>query len=117
MHSTEGPHITKGDLNKDGREDFVTLGASGDVDKVFLQTAAGTFERQTTVAFDVDKEFESTCAALFDNDKDGDLDLVIGSGGNDFSKGMDGYLLRYYENDGAGNFTNGFIYRGKVYSW
>jgi len=105
MQSTEGPKIETGDLNGDGQTDLVVLGAKGDVDKVFLQTADGRFTRKITTAFDGDVAFESTCAALFDNDKDGDLDLVIGSGGNEFGKGMDGFLLRYYENDGQGNFT------------
>ena len=105
MLSTEGPKIEMGDLNGDGHMDFVVLGATSDVDKVFLQNATGKFERKENPAFLEDLSFESTCAALFDNDKDGDLDLVIGSGGNDFGKGMDGFLLRFYENDGQGNFT------------
>ncbi len=105
MLSTEGPKIETGDLNGDGHTDFITLGATGDVDKVFLQNVAGKFERKENPAFTEDVAFESTCAALFDNDRDGDLDLVIGSGGNDFGKGMDGFLLRFYENDGQGNFT------------
>ena len=105
MHSTEGPQIEIGDLNNDGSTDFVLLGATGDVDKIFLQTADGQFIQKENPVFAEDLIFESTCAALFDNDKDGDLDLVIGSGGNDFGKGMDGFLLRFYENDGQGNFT------------
>lgn len=104
MHSTEGPRLAKGDLDGDGLEDIVTLGATGDSDKIFRQNQNGTFDLTSSSALEADKEFESTCSALFDRDGDGDLDLVIGSGGNDFSKGMDGYLIRYYENDGKGSF-------------
>lgn len=103
-HSTEGPKIETGDLNGDGQTDFVLLGATGDVDKVFLQNERGGFDQKENSIFAEDSTFESTCAALFDTDQDGDLDLVIGSGGNDFSKGMDGFLLRFYENDGQANF-------------
>ncbi len=105
MHSTEGPHVETGDLNGDGRDDFVMLGATGDVDKVFIQDQSGRFQRLANPVFDEDSAFESTCAALFDHDQDGDLDLVIGSGGNDFSKGMQGFLMRYYENNGRGVFN------------
>lgn len=105
MHSTEGPKLEVADVNGDGREDFVVLGATNDPDKLFIQNASGTFGLQTVADFITDQSFESTCAAFFDNDLDGDLDLLIGSGGNDFSIGIEGYHLRFYENDGKGSFV------------
>ena len=105
MHSTEGPRIETGDLNGDGLVDFILLGAADDMDKVFIQNQNGTFHELANAVFGEDVSFESTCAALFDYDQDGDLDLVIGSGGNDLSKGMEGFLMRYYENNGQGIFS------------
>ncbi|HEX8038413.1 MAG TPA: VCBS repeat-containing protein, partial [Chryseosolibacter sp.] len=105
MLSTEGPRLITGDVNKDGREDFVLLGAAGDPDKLFLQKPDGRFEFKKCPAFTHDAEFESTCGALFDHDGDGDADLLIGSGGNEVEADHSKFLLRFYANDGAGNFT------------
>ena len=105
MLSTEGPKVLVGDLNGDQREDFLLLGAEGDADKLFFATPSGKYERKNMPFLDADKDFESTCGTFVDRDGDGDLDLVIGSGGNKLSKGMDGFLLRYYDNDGKGNFV------------
>ncbi|RYG43461.1 MAG: hypothetical protein EOO01_21280, partial [Chitinophagaceae bacterium] len=43
--------------------------------------------------------------ALLDYDKDGDNDLVIGSGGNERTNDQSVYLIRLYINNGSGNFT------------
>lgn len=105
MHSTEGPKIEVADINQDQLDDFIVLGAKGDPDKLFVQTKSGKFSRSNISSFEEHEYLESTCAAFFDNDKDGDLDLVIGAGGNDLTSGIDGFILRYYENDGSGNYT------------
>jgi enediyne biosynthesis protein E4 len=104
MLSTEGPRLITGDTNNDKLEDFILLGAAGDPDKLFIQKTDGTFNFKSTPAFTNDAGFESTCGALFDYDRDGDSDLMIGSGGNEF--GIDGrfFTVRVYINDGRGNF-------------
>lgn len=104
MLSTEGPRIVSGDVNNDQREDFILLGAHGDPDKLFVQTADGAFQRKPSPDLDATEVFESTCGTFLDYDQDGDLDLLIGSGGNEYQRGNKYFILRYYENDGRGNF-------------
>lgn len=103
MLSTEGPKIVKGDLNGDNLEDILLLGAAKDPDKLFLQQANGKFRPATQAVFEEDKSLESTCGVMFDADGDGDLDVLVGAGGNEYQKGIENFLLRYYKNDGKGN--------------
>ncbi len=103
--SNEGPKILKGDINKDQLEDFILLGAANDPDKVYVQTSAGTFRRTIQPQLDLDVSSESNCGALFDADNDNDLDLMIGVGGNEYQKGFASFAVRFYRNDGRGNFS------------
>ena len=106
MLSTESPGLIKGDANGDGLEDVVMLGARGDDDKLNLQTSSGEFRFKSNPVFaakDV-KDFESSCGAFFDFDQDGDQDLMLGSAGNEYQLGKKFFILRYFRNDGKGNF-------------
>jgi len=103
MLSTESPRIVQGDVNGDGLEDFVLLGARNDEDKLFVQTTAGKFIRKTNEAFTISKMMESTCGAFLDADQDGDLDLMLGAGGNEYQQGAGAFILRFFENLGDGN--------------
>ena len=104
MLSTEGPRMVVGDVNNDAREDFVVLGAHDDEDKLFMQTKEGTFQRKSSAAFQATRSYESSCGAFLDLDQDGDEDLILGAGGNEYQRGGENFTLRYYENDGQGNF-------------
>lgn len=96
--SDPGPKIVKGDPNGDGLEDFVLLGSFNDTDKLYLQQKDGTFRFQPNTSFDQTANFESSAGAFFDADGDGDDDLLISSGGNEFDRGFKAYGLRFYEN-------------------
>ena len=105
MLSKEGPKVAVGDINNDGKHDLYVCGAAGQAGQLLIQHANGTFLPTNERLFGVYTDFEDTAALFFDMDKDGDLDLYVGSGGN--TAPTNDRLLndRLYENDGKGNFT------------
>lgn len=100
MLSTEGPKLLTGDLDANGTLELVLLGADGDEDKVLFQNSQGDWQKSVQPILARDSIYESTCGILYDLDNDGDKDLIIGSGGNDLSKGIDFVKIRSYLNDG-----------------
>ncbi|MGN6640535.1 MAG: VCBS repeat-containing protein [Mucilaginibacter sp.] len=108
MLSTEGPKLAVADVNGDGLQDFFMGGAAGDTAKLFIQQPNGTFVQSQQHAFVQDKNSEDIGALFFDADHDGDMDLVVVSGGNQEREGSLNLLARLYENDGKGNFTRKF---------
>ncbi|HMQ46572.1 MAG TPA: CRTAC1 family protein [Saprospiraceae bacterium] len=105
MLSTDSPKIIRGDLNGDGQEDFILTGAAGDPDKLFFQEN-GSWREVPNWQPAADIALETTCGLIFDADADGDNDILLGAGGNEFHRGFDHFRLRYYDNDGKGHFTN-----------
>ena len=102
--STSGPKIAIGDANGDGLEDFYAGGASGQSGALFLQKRDGSFTLRASEAFDADLECEDTGALFFDADGDGDDDLYVASGGNEYYQKDPRLIDRLYFNDGKGNF-------------
>ena len=105
MISTEGPKLAVGDVNNDGLQDFFMGSATGDTAKLFIQQPDGHFLQQPEYVFGQDKDYEDAGAVFFDADKDGDLDLLVASGGNQEEIGSLNLLTRLYLSDGKGNFT------------
>ena len=99
-----GPAIAKGDINGDGLEDLFIGGASGQEASVYIQNE-NSFEKIDNDIWTKHKALEDIDAVFFDSDNDGDLDLYVVSGGNEFMPNSSTYLDRLYINDGNGNFT------------
>ena len=103
--SFEGPAVVKADFNNDGFEDFFIGGAKFQRGKVFLSTKNNGFEEIENSDLQKDNKYEDTDAEVFDIDKDGDLDLYVVSGGNEYKELDLNYMDRIYINDGFGNFS------------
>lgn len=104
MVSNEGPKAAKTDVNGDGREDLFIPGAKGQASALFLQNASGTFTEVQQSLFAIDSLAEDVVAHFFDANGDGYADLIVGSGGIEFSNYSGTYSDRLYLNDGKGNF-------------
>lgn len=102
--SKEGPALAAGDVNGDGNEDIFVGGGKGQTGVVYLHQAEGKLKPIANNSFAQDAEYEDTAATFFDADGDGDLDLVVGTGGN-IAKEKELYVARLYLNDGKGVFT------------
>ncbi len=104
MHSTEGPRMTVGDINGDGLDDLYICGAKGSAGALYIQKEKSFIQTNMSL-FDADSNSEETDCAFFDADGDGDLDLYIACGGNEFSASSSALADRLYLNDGKGVFS------------
>jgi hypothetical protein len=105
MLSVEGSKMAVGDVNKDGLDDIYFGGAKDQVGELYVQTISGTFSKLNQPSFEVDRVSEDMGSVFFDADGDGDLDLYVCSGGNEFSPSSSALLDRLYFNDGKGHFV------------
>ena len=82
--------MVSGDVTGDQLSDILILGASESPNKLFVQQKDGSFILDQQNIFYNDRALEATCGAFLDFDIDGDLDLLVGHGGNEYQKGKDG---------------------------
>lgn len=100
-----GPAIAVGDVNGDGRED-VYCGATSRLPSTwYIQQQGATFKKVSTeYKLDYQDREEDAGVLLFDADKDGDLDLYLSRGSNQFEKNSEAYRHVLCVNDGRGRF-------------
>jgi hypothetical protein len=105
MISTEGPALAVADINRDGLEDVFIGSSKTHHNAIFLQQAGGKFLQIQQPAMLPDSMYEDVDAIWTDVNNDGNIDLVIASGGNEYY-GEDVHLLpRVYINDGSAHFA------------
>jgi len=106
MVSREGPALAIADVNGNGLEDIYAGGARRQAGSLLMQQLDGTFIEQEVNAFQTDQEYEDVDAHFADFTGNGYPDLLVVSGGNEYS-GTSEYLLpRLYINEGDGNFSS-----------
>ena len=98
-----GPALTKGDINNDGQDDIFIGGSAGFPAKLYLSNGTN-YDLNINPLWEQEKKYEDISATIFDADQDGDNDLYVVSGSNQFEPHSTLYSDRLYLNDGKGNY-------------
>ncbi len=101
--STQGPALAVADVNGDGTDDIFVGGGKWQAGQVLTQGRDGRFTRTLQPALAADSLAEDVDATFFDADGDGDQDLFVVSGGNEFWGESEALRDRLYLNDGKGS--------------
>ena len=113
--SQNGPFIESDDVNNDGLKDIFIGGAANQSGALYLQNSQGNYVKSTSQPWQLDKASEDLGVLFFDVDNDGDKDLYVTSGGNEFKEGNPLLQDRLYINDGGGKFDKNKSALPKIY--
>ena len=100
-----GGSIACGDINGDGLVDVYCGGASGQAGSLFVNRDGKTFELLHG-PWEEHAASEDMAAVFFDANGDGQLDLYVASGSNEFEAGAESYRDRLYRNLGGESFED-----------
>ncbi|THH41628.1 VCBS repeat-containing protein [Neolewinella litorea] len=100
--NNEGPALAVSDLESDGRRYVYLGGAAGEAGRLLRGLADGTFEAVAPEIFAERSAAENVAAAFFDADGDGDQDLYVANGSNQFGPASANLLDDLYFNLGGG---------------
>lgn len=100
-----GPFLSCGDVNGDKLEDIYVSGSVGVSGELFIQHNGGIYTAQPG-PWKKELAREEMGSVFFDLEGDGDLDLYVVSGSNEFPFNSPLMQDQLYVNDGHGNFVN-----------
>jgi hypothetical protein len=100
-----GPGMAWGDVDGDGDADVYFGRSAGLGGAIYFNEGRGKFVVEDFEPFDEHAKCEDMGALFFDADGDGDLDLFVASGSNEWPAGDQLYRDRLYLNDGSGKFA------------
>jgi hypothetical protein len=104
MMSTEGPALAIGDINNDKLDDIFIGSSRTKKSVVYVQGASGRFKKANQQVIDTDSLYEDVGACWADVNKDGFADLVVASGGNEYTGESEYRQPRVYLNDQKSGF-------------
>ncbi len=104
----EGPKISVADINNDGLEDLYIGGGKKQAGSLYIQNSDASFDASVQPAFENNTSNEETDNIFFDADNDGDQDLIVVSGGNEFVSGTQLQALLYINESGLFTISTSF---------
>ena len=102
--SDSGPQMAVSDFNNDGLQDFILSSAVGKIPQVFIQKEDRKFGKMESPSFFNHQMSEDGGIFVFDVNSDKNQDLLITSGGYQYSQGDTNYANRLYIGNGVGMF-------------